>query len=43
MSYSYYLTSKWTKGEEVEKSIRKTNNDNVKHPQHPQHLHQLQH
>ena len=28
MSYSYYLTSKWTKGEEVEKSIRKTNNDN---------------
>jgi len=27
MSYSYYLTSKWTKGEEVEKSIRKTNND----------------
>ena len=28
MSYSYYLTSKWTKGEEVEKSIRKTNNEN---------------
>lgn len=28
MSYSYYLISKWTKGEEVEKSIRKTNNEN---------------
>lgn len=27
MSYSYYLISKWTKGEEVEKSIRKTNNE----------------
>lgn len=27
MSYSYYLTSKWSKGEEVEKSIRKTNNE----------------
>ena len=27
MSYSYYLTSKWSKGEEVEKSIRKSNNE----------------